>query len=132
MEAQKVTEAARWVRVLDFARVDAEIGPFFEGERARVVAEFDAGQAQAFDVSGPGYSGLVALRFERRLLDGALQVHLITMRGRGMEKARDDLRRVARQAGAVALTADAEDFGVLRMYQRAGWRVEAARVRFDL
>lgn len=120
------------MRVLDFARVDAELGPGFAGERMRVVSEFKDGRAQAFDVSGPGYSGLIAIRFERRLIDGHLQVHLITAKGRGMKNAQDDLLRIARKAGAVRVTVDVEDFAVLRMYQRAGWGVEAARVRFDL
>jgi hypothetical protein len=123
---------ARWVRVLDWTRVDSEIGAQFAGERERVMDEFKAGQAQAFDISGPGYAGLIAVRFERRLSDGALQLHLITARGSGIEKAYQDLRRVARKAGAVALTADAENFGVLRMYQRAGWGIETARVRVEV
>lgn len=129
MEAQAV---ARWVRVEDMGRIDAEIGPLFAGERERVLSEFASGQAQAFDVSGPGYAGMVALRFERRLSDDAIQLHLITARGTGMEHAHRDLQRVARRAGAVALTADAESFGVLRMYQRAGWGIESARVRVEL
>lgn len=131
MEAQAV-EPARWVRVLDMARIDSELGALFAGERDRVLSEFAAGNAQAFDVSGPGYAGLIAVRFERRLIDGALQLHFITARGEGMANARADFARVARQSGAVGLTADAEDFGVLRMYQRDGWRIESARVRLDL
>lgn len=130
--AVEAQEVARWVRVEDLARIEAEIGPQFAGERERVLAEFAAGQAQAFDVAGPGYAGLIAVRFERRLSDGATQLHLITAKGSGMEHAHADLRRVARRAGAVALTADAESFGILRMYQRAGWSIEAARVRLEL
>lgn len=132
MEAQEITEAARWVRVLDFARVDAELGEFFAGERMRVVSEFKDGRAQAFDVSGPGYSGFLLLRFERRLIDGALQVHLITAKGRGMKNAQDDLLRIARKVGAVRVTVDIEDFAVMRMYQRAGWGIESARVGLGL
>lgn len=132
MESQAQEVAARWVRVLDFERVDSELGEFYAGERARVVAEFEAGQAQAFLVSGEGYGGLMLLRFERRLSDRALQLHIVTMKGEGMQNSRADLARVARAAGAVAITSDCEDVPIIRMFGRDGWKVEACRMRLDL
>lgn len=132
VEAPEKIASAQWVRVLDFARVDSALGEFYAGERERVRQEFDAGEAQAFDVSGPGYSGLVAMRFERRLVDGALQLHIITTRGEGMQHARADLARLAKSAGAVALTSDCEDVAIIRMFARDGWTVESCRMRLDL
>jgi len=120
------------VRVMDFPSVDAALGEFFAGERERVVSEFESGQAQAFAASGPGYGGLILLRFERRLVDGALQCHVITARGEGTLIAMADLSRIARQAGAVAITSDASDASVIRMYARAGWEVESCRLRLEL
>lgn len=117
---------------MDFARVDEALGDFYAGERARVLREFEAGQAQAFEVTGPGYAGLVAIRFEKRLLDGALQCHVITASGHGTMKALGDLARIAKQAGAVAITTDAEDLGIIRMYGRGGWDVESCRLRLEL
>lgn len=118
--------------MLDFQHVAAELGAFFAGEFERVTAEFAAGQAQAYSIAGPGYSGLVLIRFEARLSDGAKQLHVVTAKGEGLALARADLARVAKASGAVALTADAEDFGVLEMYRRDKWRVESARVRLEL
>lgn len=132
MEAQKI-EPARWVRVHDFALVDGWIGDFFAGERERVMREFAAGQAQAYEVSGPGYAGIVALRFERRVIDGALQCHVITARGENMHKgALADLARIAKRAGAVAITSDVSDVSVLRMLARDGWALEDCRMKLGL
>lgn len=132
VEAQKI-EPARWVRVHAFAAVDAALGAFYAGERERVRREFVAGQAQAYDIRGDGYAGLVALRFERRLIDGALQCHVITASGDGMMQAgMADLARIAKQAGAVAITSDASDVSVVRMLARDGWKIEDCRLRLEL
>jgi len=132
VEAQKV-EPARWVRVLDFSAVDAAIGKFFAGERERVKREFEAGQAHVYEVRGPGYAGIVALRFERRVIDGALQCHVITARGENMHcGGMADLARISKRAGAVAITSDVSDISVLRMLARDGWELEDCRMKLGL
>lgn len=133
MEAQaEVKPRAVWQRMRSFADVDEAVGDLFAGERERVNSEFEAGTAQAFYASGPDYSGWVVLRFERRVVDGTLQCHIIAIQGEGLDAARDDLCRLAKKAGAVAVTCDTEENAITRMHMRAGWKIETCRMRLEI
>lgn len=128
----QVKAAAVWTRMQSFADVDEAVGDLFAGERERVHSEFEAGTAQAFFASGPDYSGWVVIRFERRVIDGALQCHVIAIQGEGLDAAREDLIRLAKKSGAVAVTCDTEENAITRMHMRAGWTIEACRMRLEI
>lgn len=115
-----------------FAAVDEAIGALFAGERERVKAEFLSGMAQAFEASGPDYSGHIVIRFERRKIDDALQCHVIAIQGEGLDAAREDLIRLAKKAGAVAVTCDTGENGITKMHMRAGWKIEMCRMRLEI
>lgn len=131
-EQTQVKQPAQWLRVWDLARVDSELGPLFEAEREAVITEFQAGAAQAFHAVSDAYDVWMLLRFEARDHDGALQCHIVAIKGEGIDAGRSQLAALAKQAGATALTCDAYKVGVIRLHSRAGWEVENCRMRLEL
>lgn len=121
---------AKWVRVPWSGDVVATLGPLISEIRERVEREMSLGTAQAYVVEADGYRGVGALRFENSA--AGLVLRVLAVVGVGVDQWARDLVRIARQAGAVAIIANAESAAHVRLYSRLGFEVVAADLRMEL
>lgn len=114
---------AGWRKVEWSAEVEASIGALL-ADPGEVEARAEAGTVEIFEVSGPGYGGILVTEMRRRM-DGALLCFVLAYAGRGIRYGLADLAAMAAEAGAVALVHEAGSAPLWRLYESMGWRCTA-------
>lgn len=84
-----------------------------------------------YRVAGDGYSGIIALLFEE-YEDKTMRCTVEAFRGEGVVNGIADLVELLGPTPARRLELNAETFAHVRLYQRAGFAVDACRMGMEL
>lgn len=109
----------------------AALDELIRTDRELVLERIGLGAALLFEITGPDYGGWIILRFFDDA-DGAVVCDCVAFSGWNTAAGLSDLMRVAKKAGAQKLICTTEQAGVVRLYQRQGWRVSEYTLEHDL
>lgn len=99
------------------------LGELVSGARRIVLDDIERGAAELMQVEGNGFSGWLLTRIETNRETHERDIHIIAYRGTGHVAMVNELRRLCKPSGCIAVRFEAPSSrpGVQRLFAMAGW-----------